>query len=609
MIRIKLNNFEKILTTFLDSTSSSSPSPSKQTEWKNHFTELIKKNEMSTICKILLLEKDQENVEDSNRTEYDYPKAKSDEVTRKIILNEPLDENKNTALHLATLEGHWVMILWFLMAGCDPTHKNKNNESPFQCAKNKFIKKCFTRFAIHFPNKYDYIKAEIMQLDLKKLKPNNLKKIIKGGKLGKLKFIFESKELDDDKKKISLNQIIDGEREDTMLHYASKLGYVKIVKYLLEKGASPCCTNIKNKTPYLSCYHKIVRDAFEDYAKSNPDKYDYEMAGIPRNEAEKISLRKKEIQDGIRNGDELELLQVINVYEQEIGREFREIWLNEYLDDEGNTALHFGAACGKEVIVLHLLELGCDPFKINMNGMKPIDVCENEDVKIMLLTYMKKIEEKNKNDVKIANKNKVKTSKGKKAKEKEEKMKREFVEAILRGDLDKLEELIRLFGMDDSDYECKNNKVDDAVVCSNIDLDDNGNKPLHVAALNEEIKVIEYFLSKNFDPACKNNKNQTPYSVTQSKIVRETFRNYAFENPDKFNYNKAQIPLPVFTPEELAEKKRLQRKAKREKEKQKKKEAAIKKKEEEERERFASLSDREKVFIYLFKFCIIQELL
>lgn len=101
-------------------------------------------------------------------------------------------------------------------------------------------------------------------------------------------------------------------------------------------------------------------------------------------------------------------------------------------------------------------------------------------------------------------------------------------------------------------------------------------------------------MEEGADPCLKNKKQHTPYTATQNKETRDIFKDYAFLNPDKHNYNKAQIPIPVPTSEEACERKRIARKLKRDKERQKKKETFVRKQEEAEQERFSKLSDREK---------------
>lgn len=126
-------------------------------------------------------------------------------------------------------------------------------------------------------------------------------------------------------------------------------------------------------------------------------------------------------------------------------------------------------------------------------------------------------------------------------------------------------------------------------------LDEDGNSFLHLAALNEHEDMLKYLLDNAADPCLKNKNQQTPYGCNNSKISRDVFRKFAKENPEKYNYNKAQIPVNALTDEEQAEKRRAQRKVKREKEKEKKKENFIKQKEDEQKNRFLNLSDREKV--------------
>lgn len=126
-------------------------------------------------------------------------------------------------------------------------------------------------------------------------------------------------------------------------------------------------------------------------------------------------------------------------------------------------------------------------------------------------------------------------------------------------------------------------------------LDEDGNSFLHLAAINEHEELLLYLLNNEGDPCLKNKNQQTPYICTSSKVSRDTFRKFAKDNPQKHNYNKAQIPVNALTDEELAEKRRALRKVKKEKEKEKKKENHIKHQEEEQKNRFLHLSDREKV--------------
>ncbi|KAF7281510.1 tRNA endonuclease ANKZF1-like [Rhynchophorus ferrugineus] len=190
-------------------------------------------------------------------------------------------------------------------------------------------------------------------------------------------------------------------------------------------------------------------------------------------------------------------------------------------------------------------------------------------------------------------KRKPKKSKNQKLREREEARKKNLIDVLIKGNVIMLKELFaeRLKSFEGAPGISREEL---ATEFFNEILDEDGNSLLHIAAGNEHIDMLQYLLENNANPCLKNKNQQTPYSSTKNKDIRETFKNFAKENPEKYNYNKAQIPLNVLTEEEIVEKKRAQRKVKKEKEKEKRKENYIKQKEEETKDRFLKLSDREK---------------
>nr|XP_022906553.1 ankyrin repeat and zinc finger domain-containing protein 1-like [Onthophagus taurus] len=174
--------------------------------------------------------------------------------------------------------------------------------------------------------------------------------------------------------------------------------------------------------------------------------------------------------------------------------------------------------------------------------------------------------------------------KAKKQKEKKFAVKRreEIFESCKNGDLDLLKRLLT-----EEIEENPIKKLDD--FCT-----DSGDGLLHLAAKYLHEEIIIYLLENNCNLCSKNDKQETPYTCTKDKNVREFFKKYAAQNPDKFNYNKANIPTNTLTLEQIAEKKRVQRKSKKDKEKEKRKEQFIQKQEQDEKNRFLKLSDREK---------------
>lgn len=94
----------------------------------------------------------------------------------------------------------------------------------------------------------------------------------------------------------------------------------------------------------------------------------------------------------------------------------------------------------------------------------------------------------------------------------------------------------------------------------------------------------------------RNNKGQTPYIVAPDKDTRNVFRKYMGENPDKYDYIKAQVPGPLTAEIESkkTEKKKAQKALRKQREKEQKEEKRKQESEAEEKKRFASLTDREK---------------
>ncbi|XP_019869658.1 ankyrin repeat and zinc finger domain-containing protein 1 isoform X1 [Aethina tumida] len=197
---------------------------------------------------------------------------------------------------------------------------------------------------------------------------------------------------------------------------------------------------------------------------------------------------------------------------------------------------------------------------------------------------------------KVHKKKKPKKSQAKKQREKDDARKKLLLDVLYKGDLLKLQQLLSDHLKITEEGENVQTKTERELKKEFINevLDEQGNTLLHVTAMNEHSDVLLFLLDNDADPCVKNKGQHTAYTSTQSREIRETLRNFARENPNKHNYNKAHIPVNALTPEELADKKKNQRKAKREKEKVKKQENVIKRKEQAEKDRFLQLSDREK---------------
>ncbi|KAM6934330.1 tRNA endonuclease ANKZF1 [Xenentodon cancila] len=130
----------------------------------------------------------------------------------------------------------------------------------------------------------------------------------------------------------------------------------------------------------------------------------------------------------------------------------------------------------------------------------------------------------------------------------------------------------------------------------NKPIDSSGFTLLHVAAAVAQKAAVRLLLDAGADPACRDNKGQTPYIVAPDKDTRNVFRKYMGENPDKYDYSKAQVPGPLTAEIESkkSEKKKAQRVQRKQREKEQKEDKMLQELEAEEKRRFACMTDREK---------------
>ncbi|XP_020787567.2 ankyrin repeat and zinc finger domain-containing protein 1 [Boleophthalmus pectinirostris] len=161
------------------------------------------------------------------------------------------------------------------------------------------------------------------------------------------------------------------------------------------------------------------------------------------------------------------------------------------------------------------------------------------------------------------------------------------------GDVDGLQ---RLLNGEKTEEETETSDVKNPLIFLNKPIDSSGFTLLHVASAAAQKAVVKCLLDVGADPACRDKKGQTPYNVAPEKDTRNVFRKYMGENPDKYDYSKAQIPGPLTAELESKkqEKKKAQKAQKKQREKEQKEEKKKQEMEEEEKKRFAALSDREK---------------
>lgn len=195
-------------------------------------------------------------------------------------------------------------------------------------------------------------------------------------------------------------------------------------------------------------------------------------------------------------------------------------------------------------------------------------------------------------DDSVKRRKKRKKPKTQKTEDKFEEIRKTLNKICQKGDAEALQALI-------NEPRDENSKltVNEFEECLKKNVDDTGDTLLHNAAVNCHPEIVRILLDAGCDPGVKNKRKLVPYVVSGDKAVKNVFKNYAVENPDKYDYRLAMIPPPLTEEEEAAlmEKKKERKKNKREREKVRKREEFERKIDEDDKVRFLALSDREKV--------------
>ncbi|KAK7010519.1 ankyrin repeat and zinc finger domain-containing protein 1, partial [Biomphalaria glabrata] len=158
---------------------------------------------------------------------------------------------------------------------------------------------------------------------------------------------------------------------------------------------------------------------------------------------------------------------------------------------------------------------------------------------------------------------------------------------------------VTIKGCIDSDMKNGSSFDIDVAQFLNTSVTDGGTTFLHLASKEGHDEIITTLLECGADPALRDKSGKTPYSLGDTK-VRNAFRRFMADFPEKYDYTKAQIPSPLTAEMEsekklkAAEKRKAKKKAQNEKNKDKKAAEAQFQAEKREKERFLALSDREK---------------
>lgn len=162
---------------------------------------------------------------------------------------------------------------------------------------------------------------------------------------------------------------------------------------------------------------------------------------------------------------------------------------------------------------------------------------ETNDLEISLNDSLQPFEDTVPNSKKQNKKPKKKRVKPKdKIKEIADNLKKQLHTACVKGDKDEIVKLL------DSVRENKfnENPEEEVVKLLNTAIDEHGNTSLHIAAMNGHEGLIIWLMENEASPCNKNDKLQTPYTINADKGVRNVFRKFASDYPDKYNYSKVR---------------------------------------------------------------------
>ncbi|XP_032073618.1 ankyrin repeat and zinc finger domain-containing protein 1 [Thamnophis elegans] len=165
--------------------------------------------------------------------------------------------------------------------------------------------------------------------------------------------------------------------------------------------------------------------------------------------------------------------------------------------------------------------------------------------------------------------------------------------ACKMGDIGALQHLLGMADNTTDNSECSD-KVTKQLL--NTPLDESGWTVLHVAAAAGRTAVVRLLLESGADPAIRDRKEQPPYCVSTNKQTRNEFRRFMGEQPDRYDYTRAQVPGPLTAEMEArqAERRRAQKALRKQREREDREAQLLLEQEQEEKRRFALLSDREK---------------
>ncbi|XP_032046141.1 ankyrin repeat and zinc finger domain-containing protein 1 [Aythya fuligula] len=147
-----------------------------RTQLRNTLFTACKTGDVGTLQHLLGVLESREPPEDSEDGEdaqhLDLPRS---------LLNQPLDEDGFTLLHVAARAGKAEAVRLLLEAGADPALRDRQERTPYCVSADKPTRNTFRKFMVDHPDKYDYGRAKVpgpltLEMEAKKLEKKRAQK-------------------------------------------------------------------------------------------------------------------------------------------------------------------------------------------------------------------------------------------------------------------------------------------------------------------------------------------------------------------------------------------------------------------------------------------------
>lgn len=164
----------------------------RQAETEDTHPHDIIADELFTVCKMGNLVGLEAILADHALSQSDIDSTSANDIIT-TRLNQPVTNNNDTLLHVASKSGHRDIIYYLLNHGADPSNKNMQNIYPYQAASDKASRDVFRKFMAQYPTRYEYLKAQVPGLltedmeNERKVKQQEKKKAQRSAKREKMK--------------------------------------------------------------------------------------------------------------------------------------------------------------------------------------------------------------------------------------------------------------------------------------------------------------------------------------------------------------------------------------------------------------------------------------